>query len=483
MNVGCSVEEFIRDYSKEIINSNAALFIGSGLSRAAGYTDWKGMLKEVAQDIGLDVNKETDLISLAEYYVNSKRSREKINKAISEFFSVEHAPTETHRILASLPITSYWTTNYDKLMERTFKEQDISYSFLTNDKSFQKFVNGSGVVLHKLHGDVDSPGEAVITRLDYEEFAFRHEMLLAKLKGEMCSKSFLFLGYSFSDTDIMHILTRIRLFYKDNKAKTHYCILEKLARKKDEQGKLESDEDFAYRQTKQEHHILDLKSYGISTVLVDNYKTDIPAILNEIRRRVYIRDVFISGACESNNESIATYSQYAQTISAWLVTENFKIHCGYGKNIGADVVAGADDGCRLSKPHSLKKLNSCLYIYPFPYKASLSEIEREKVYDEYRQRIISKTGICIIINGTKLKNRKIQNSVGILNEAKIAMQNGCLVIPIAVTGGAAKQIWDEMNQQNTALTISTNFQKLNSGQSFEEVFSAVKLLLNDYINQ
>ena len=107
--VSCAEQEFVREFSKQIINSSAALFIGSGLSRSAGYTDWKGMLKEVAEDIGLDVDKENDLISLAQYYVNSKK-RVKINKAISEYFSQPFEPTETHRIF--IFITHYKLLDY-----------------------------------------------------------------------------------------------------------------------------------------------------------------------------------------------------------------------------------------------------------------------------------------------------------------------------------------------------------------------------------
>lgn len=138
MDVSCTKEEFIRDFSKQIQNKSASLFIGSGLSRAAGYVDWKGMLKEVAEDIGLNVDKEHDLISLAEYYVNSKKNRSKIDMALSQFFSKKIEPTETHRILASLHITNYWTTNYDKLLEHTFEELNMTYSFLTNDQSLKK---------------------------------------------------------------------------------------------------------------------------------------------------------------------------------------------------------------------------------------------------------------------------------------------------------------------------------------------------------
>ena len=314
MDVSCTKEEFIRDFSKQIQNKSASLFIGSGLSRAAGYVDWKGMLKEVAEDIGLNVDKEHDLISLAEYYVNSKKNRSKIDMALSQFFSKKIEPTETHRILASLHITNYWTTNYDKLLEHTFEELNMTYSFLTNDQSLKKYINGNEIIIHKLHGDVDTPNEAVITKTDYDEFAYKHEILLSKLKGEMCTNTFLFLGYSFSDTDINHILTRIKLFYKGQPARNHYCIQEIVKQKENE-----PKEEFEYRKRKQDHHILDLQNYGVHTVLVEDYNQDIPKILNEIKKRINANNVFISGACDDTNENLNEYVDLTKNLASWLI--------------------------------------------------------------------------------------------------------------------------------------------------------------------
>ena len=62
----CSKEEFIRDYSEAIKNSSAALFIGSGLSRDANAYDWKSLLKEAANDINLDVDKEESLKQISD---------------------------------------------------------------------------------------------------------------------------------------------------------------------------------------------------------------------------------------------------------------------------------------------------------------------------------------------------------------------------------------------------------------------------------
>ena len=474
-NHTCSKEELIRDYSMQICNKSASLFIGSGLSRAAGYIDWKGLLKDVAIDIGLDVEKETDLISLAEYYVNSKRNRVKIDTAISQFFGEVKDPTVTHLLLASLPITSYWTTNYDKLIEHTFDKLNISCSLLTNDDSFRKYINGKNVIIHKLHGDVDDPHHAVITKEDYDKFKSNHEILLAKLKGEMCSNTFLFLGYSFSDTDINHILTEIKLFYKGQPARNHYCIQEKIKRKPNE-----TESDFEYRKTKQDHHIVNLQTYGIQTVLVDSYETDIPLILKEIRKIVYSRTVFISGSCEDGDVQSDMYCKYAQTLATWLIACNYKIYSGYGKNIGVAVIEGVHDGCKVTKRHAVKKFNEQVFVYPFPYKSVRDDVERKQIYTELRNNTINKTQIVIIINGSKKIKRKKVISDGVLEEFQIAKEMGCLIVPIAVTGGAAAEVWEIMKKSDSMYTNSEYFDVLKYGKNFEEVYTAIREIIQSH---
>jgi hypothetical protein len=66
---------FIRKYSKYLEEGNAALFAGAGLSRAAGFVDWKGLFGEIAGDLGLDVNLEPDRVALAQYDFNHRQNR------------------------------------------------------------------------------------------------------------------------------------------------------------------------------------------------------------------------------------------------------------------------------------------------------------------------------------------------------------------------------------------------------------------------
>lgn len=115
--------EMIQDFSRSIIQGNAGIFLGAGLSVGATYKDWKNLLKGPAKEIGLDIEKEQyDLISLAEL-IKNERNRAYINELIiNEFERHDVKPTQNHNILASMPIDVYWTTNYDNLMEQALEK-------------------------------------------------------------------------------------------------------------------------------------------------------------------------------------------------------------------------------------------------------------------------------------------------------------------------------------------------------------------------
>lgn len=46
-------EPFVRDFVNHLRDNNVAIFAGAGLSKAAGYVNWKELLEEIAEDVGL----------------------------------------------------------------------------------------------------------------------------------------------------------------------------------------------------------------------------------------------------------------------------------------------------------------------------------------------------------------------------------------------------------------------------------------------
>lgn len=472
-----SVKTFIKDYAKTIKEGRAALFIGSGLSRPAGYMGWKDVLRDCAIELGLDVEKEeSNLITLAEYYRIDKQQRTTINQTIKEFFSDNKGePTETHRIIATLPITSIWTTNYDRLLERTYEDAELTYTVITDDVSYREVNNSAQITVHKIHGDVLVSDKCVITRKDYESFAETHEVVLAELKGEMCSKSFLFLGYSFSDTDIQqHVLSRIRLISKNSQPQKHYCILEKV---KKENFKIQ--EDFTYAENKQKHHIADMQSYGLNVVLVDSYQ-EISDILNCIRKQVLLKNVFISGAYDENYQYAKRCADFSRKISEELIQNDFKLYTGFGENLGNDIVTGAFRGCS-NVETNVKNFNKNVFIHPFPFK--LKSTARDSLFEQIRKNMISNTQVMIVIGGVKIDERGTRiTSEGVIKEVEEAKKQGIVVIALPTTGGAAMQVYDKLVEENLWYTRNEVYAKLKTVASSNEIWEVVKGIINLHID-
>src|SRR5256885_3333992 len=96
-----SVAVFIREYTRELHNKNAAVFAGAGLSMASGYVDWKRLLETIVTDLGLDPDNEYDLVTLAQYHCNQAGgNRARLTQTIFDQFAVTKNPTLNHRILA-----------------------------------------------------------------------------------------------------------------------------------------------------------------------------------------------------------------------------------------------------------------------------------------------------------------------------------------------------------------------------------------------
>src|SRR5690554_3211110 len=112
LRMGCmaSKQELIREFVRAVSEGYAAVFAGAGLSRSSGYIDWKELVRPLASDIGLDVDKEHDLVAVAQYFRNERGTRSSINQRILNEFTRNVEDNANIQILTRLPITTYWTT-------------------------------------------------------------------------------------------------------------------------------------------------------------------------------------------------------------------------------------------------------------------------------------------------------------------------------------------------------------------------------------
>ena len=455
----------IREIEKAIKSDELGAFIGAGLSIPAGFSSWKELLREPAEEIGLDVEKENDLVNLAQYYSNSK-NRTSIDDLIKERFSQLAKPTENHKLLSQLPISTFWTTNYDKLIEKALENNMKKPYVKTKDEHLRGTNHNFDAIVYKLHGDVEAPEDAVITRSDYEEFGYNKRKLFREvLEGDLLTKTFLFLGFSFEDPNFNYVIGRLRVLLDEKNTRKHYCIMKRIQ---------DTDEDYEYKKVRQELQIEDLNRYGIFTYLVNKYD-EITEILSTLVDRYRRKTIFISGSAYS----YSTYSQetgenFIHKLSFELSKNGYNIVNGYGKGVGEFVLNGVADYCLTHK----SKINDFLTLMPFPQNSSLG-IDLDKLYKENRDQMIENCGIAIFLFG----NKEAEDiASGVMDEYELSKEHGLVCLPIEHTGGASKEIYDQTTQEILDKNTKSAIEQANKqcdgdiDMSVKNIVQAVKIL-------
>jgi len=427
---------FIREYTRELHNKNAAVFAGAGLSMASGYVDWRGLLRDIVQDLGLDPDREQDLVTVAQYHCNQAGgSKTRLTQAIFNHFATTRTPTQNHRILARLPIHTYWTTNYDKLIEKALEEArkvpDVKYTL----KQLSVTRPDRNVSVFKMHGDVDNPADAIISKDDYEAYPLKMSAFVSALRGDLVEKTFLFLGFSFTDPNIDYILSRVRVQYEQHQ-RHHYCIQKKVSKSKDE-----SDEEFKYRLLKQDYFIRDLKRFCIYTVLVDEY-SHITALLEGVAARYKRSSIFISGAAEDYGSWTREDAEgFLHKLSYQIASKKNRIITGFGVGVGGAVINGAlaylnDVGKTIS--------DEDIVMRPFPQVSTGGKSLAEQ-WTEYRKAMIDYAGIAVFVFGNKRDAKgDIILSDGMREEFDLCINAGVRPLPIGATAFMAETLWKEV---------------------------------------
>ena len=433
-----SVQEFIREYVRAINEGYAALFAGAGLSRGSGYTNWKELIRPIANGIGLDVDKEHDLMAIAQYYRNERGTRDTINQRIINEFTRGTVPNVNIDILTRLPVNTYWTTNYDELLEEGLKQNNRKADIKITQESLANNIYDRDAVVYKMHGDVRCPSQAVVTKDDYEVYGHERPLFRTALQGDLITKTFLFIGFSFEDPNLNYILSQIKVLLGES-SRDHYCFFEKL---KKQDG--ESEKDFQYNSARQDLRIKDLRRYGIQAVLLDSYN-EITQILYKIEQSYLLKNIFISGSLAKTEYPWTDDAviRFTYGLAKQLVRDDYRIVSGFGFGIGSTIINGALEEIMKSK---YKHVDEHLCLRPFP-QIGLGSLPFDEMKRKYREDMIQQAGIVVFIFGNrqdKQDKSKIILADGMIEEFEIAKEQGKIIIPVGSTGGASAKIYDEV---------------------------------------
>lgn len=425
---------FLRQFSKAITDSTAAVFVGAGLSRPSGYVDWRELLRGIAEDLKLDIDRETDLVAIAQYHLNKVGTRSDLNQLLIDEFTKDASLTDNHHLLASLSIDTVWTTNYDDLIERAYTEAGIRIDVNRTKENLAVTVPGRKVTIYKMHGDKTMPDDAVLTKEDYEAYDTKRSLFSTSLRGDLVDKTFLFVGFSFNDPNIDYILSRIRNLLGQNQRR-HYCIMKSVAKPIGRSKK--AIQDYEYECNKLQHRISDLKRYSIQAVMIEEY-SEITDILAELNRRSHFQDVFISGsAADFAPLGEDRLRRLCSLLGEQLIREGFNVVSGFGLGIGGSVIQGAMQSLGQNDEHRLQ-------LRPFP-QSPPPGLSLSDYWTKYRKRMVSHAGSCVFISGNKYDaSGGIVEAAGVIEEFEICREQGKYPIPIGSTGHAAERLWNQV---------------------------------------
>lgn len=488
---GISKEEFVRKYSTSLLEGTAAFFVGAGFSRASGFVDWRQLLREIAEDMGLDVALEHDLIAVAQYEENRKNSRDSLNEAIIRNFSRDAKLSQVHKLMARLPIDTVWTTNYDQLLEKAFNEANKRIDVKHEIAQLAVRKPYTDVNIFKMHGDVDHAHDAILTKDDYECYEREREAFTIQLLADLLSKRFLFLGFSFTDPNIDYTFNRLRRllnpYRKDKKlGKEHYCILRRPHA--DDYKHLKISVEEQVRQcnldsARFDHRVIDMTRFGIQTVIIEKYE-EITELLAALQRNVSTRSVMISGAAHDYSPlGQDRVEGLCEDLGRQLIEEGYDIVSGVGRGIGSAIMLGAHKA--LARPDA-SRLGQRLKLYPFPYWHA-KDAERTAYYEANRAEMAAQAGVCIFVVGNKLEDGGLVESPGVMAEFAEALKNKHFIIPVGATGHAALTIWRQVIAAPAkfygAIDVKEELDVIgNSGSSNENLVAAVLGMLNKVRN-
>ena len=194
-----------------IISGNCVLFVGAGASIEAGAPSAQEMTRELSKKYLQGKHQEESLSKVASYI----ETKPGLGRRVVVGYLVDRLlPLKTskaHLLLPKFRWPAIYTTNYDMLIEQAYERAGVKYKSIISscDLVSDRTDYSSYVLLYKPHGCISRPAvkEApiIITEDDYYSVDDNRKAIYRQLELHKYKSSFLFIGYSFSDFNLLQI--------------------------------------------------------------------------------------------------------------------------------------------------------------------------------------------------------------------------------------------------------------------------------------
>ena len=222
------LEQDIRFLAEELEKGKLVVFVGAGVSKNSGLPEWEELIKNYADYRGIKEFTSKQFLTIPEE-VFERYGSLKYYEIAEKRFSGKYVPNSIHRILKKMKLTYIITTNYDTLIEDEIKNLQI----VSKDEDLP--YTNSNKMLIKMHGDFENKN-IVLKQSDYDNYEKNFQLISTLVKGLFTTNTVLFIGYSYSDTNVQQIMNWIKEILKEKTRKAFLVEFTNEDSKEEENG-------------------------------------------------------------------------------------------------------------------------------------------------------------------------------------------------------------------------------------------------------
>ncbi|TKH36652.1 SIR2 family protein [Bacillus cereus] len=184
------------------------VFVGAGVSVNSELPTWYDLVSELAKEMGMNVGNSVDsFMQIPQYYYNERGEKEYLEKIAEIFNRKTYKPNAIHKQIMNLNPKHIITTNYDDLLEQSFKLYHKSYH-VVSDNSDLPYASQDQMLI-KMHGCLKKKN-IVLKEDDYLSYSSNFKLIETYIKSLFSTHTVLFIGYSAEDPNFKLIFQWVK---------------------------------------------------------------------------------------------------------------------------------------------------------------------------------------------------------------------------------------------------------------------------------
>lgn len=182
-------------------NNKLTIFVGAGISKSANLPLWSELITNIKSELSIS-ESENDYLKIAQlYYLSCGESAYYQN--LRQYFPNSVQPTIIHKLIFELKPKNIVTTNWDILLEKSAQNNGFIYDVISKDEHLVLSELDNHII--KMHGDFEN-NNIVFKEDDYINYENNFPLISNYIKSILSTNTILFLGYSYSDINLKHIV-------------------------------------------------------------------------------------------------------------------------------------------------------------------------------------------------------------------------------------------------------------------------------------